>query len=270
MLRDMIKRHEGYHGKPYVCGGGHSTIGWGHNMDDEPLPPHMREYLDAHGQITEAMAEELLTKDIKDATDDCTVLYPDFNQFSPSRKNALIDFLFNVGIKTAMTFKATNLAINEERWNDAANQILKSKYARQVGARAKEVASLLRDGAVITSLRAEKIGEKNGRGVWRLLAPLAYKDIIVPAGFITDFASVPRLPFAYWLCGDHAHSAATVHDFLYCKDATPNVTRKCADDVFLAIMEAANEALWRRKTMYWIVRLFAGSSFHKRSVKDPP
>ena len=38
-------------------------------------------------------------------------------------------------------------------------------------------------------------------GVWLLLSPLRYKDIECPAGFYTDFASVPRVPFVFEACG---------------------------------------------------------------------
>ena len=37
----------------------------------------------------------------------------------------------------------------------------------------------------------------------------------VPAEFITDFASVPRLPFAYLIAGGRCPQAAVPHDFLY-------------------------------------------------------
>ena len=125
---------------------------------------------------------------------------------------------------------------------------------------------------MITPLRAEKIGEKDGRAVWRLTMPLCYQGnitVVVPFGFETDFASVPRLPLAYWLCGDNAHEAATVHDYLYCIDANPNVTRKRADDTFLAIMEEMGESWWRRQIMHRMVRLFASGCFHVRKVDDP-
>jgi hypothetical protein len=58
--------------------------------------------------------------------------------------------------------------------------------------------------------------------------------IKVPAGFVTDLASVPRLPLMYWLCGATADEAAVIHDFLY-RDMT--TTRKEADDVFAEAME---------------------------------
>ena len=124
----------------------------------------------------------------------------------------------------------------------------------------------------LTPLQTELIGEKEGRAVWRLLAPLIYqgKDItvVVPKGFECDFASVPRLPLAYLTCGDTAHEAATVHDYLYRTDSTPGVDRETADRVFLEGMEAQGESWWRRKLMYRMVRMFGGSSYHQYKVGD--
>ena len=69
-----------------------------------------------------------------------------------------------------------------------------------------------------------------------LLSPLIYSSNIpgaelvnVPRGFDTDFASVPRLPFMFWLLGDRGHPAATVHDYLY---RMAQVSRATADRVF--------------------------------------
>ena len=78
----------------------------------------------------------------------------------------------------------------------------------------------------ITPLEAVKIREAGdvGRARWRLLSDMIYNSklytvIVVPSGFVTDMASVPRLPFAYWLMGDTAHASAVVHDYL-CKVIT--------------------------------------------------
>lgn len=47
------------------------------------------------------------------------------------------------------------------------------------------------------------------------------KDFTVKAGFVTDFASVPRLPIIYMLCGGRGKRAATVHDDGYAKQEIP-------------------------------------------------
>jgi hypothetical protein len=59
-----------------------------------------------------------------------------------------------------------------------------------------------------------------GRSRWATLAPLTFISaragrITVPAEFITDLASVPRLPLAYLLTGDRARGPAVIHDYLY-------------------------------------------------------
>lgn len=105
-------------------------------------------------------------------------------------------------------------------------------------------------------------------GRWALTRPLRYQSAVlralltVHAGFLTDFASVPRLPFAFWLFGDTAHAEAVVHDFLC---ATKIVPRAQADRVFLEAMEVSGIPAWRRWPMYLAVRLFGGRCWECRA-----
>ena len=107
-----------------------------------------------------------------------------------------------------------------------------------------------------TPLKAQKLTES----VWVLLAPLIYQSdrvaemIVVPIGFHTDFASVPRVPIAFWLTGDTAHEGAVVHDYLY--QTHRSGTRQRADAVFMEAMAAMGIVWWRQQIMYRAVRLF--------------
>lgn len=89
-------------------------------------------------------------------------------------------------------------------------------------------------------------------GRWELLQDLTYlcelsgKAYTVPAGTITDFASVPRLPMVYLLAGNTAHLAAVVHDHLYQSAQEP---KQVADRVFAEIMDRTGIAGWRRDLM---------------------
>jgi len=82
----------------------------------------------------------------------------------------------------------------------------------------------------LTRLAVEQVEDtaEEGRGTWRLLSPLVYQsdllgDILtVPVGTTTDFASVPRVPFAFWFLADRGNEAATLHDWLYTPDANGN------------------------------------------------
>lgn len=71
--------------------------------------------------------------------------------------------------------------------------------------------------------------------------------IVVPKGFITDFASVPR---PLWPIidpvGKHG-KAAVIHDYCY---ATACYPRLRSDAIFLEGMEVLNVELWKREVMY--------------------
>lgn len=57
----------------------------------------------------------------------------------------------------------------------------------------------------------------------------------VPAGFETDFASVPRWPVVFTLLGERIYAAAVLHDWLY---RTGQVSRREADALFYRAMRA--------------------------------
>lgn len=80
--------------------------------------------------------------------------------------------------------------------------------------------------------------------------------VVIPAGFATDLASVPRVPFAFWLAGDTGRKAGLVHDWLYVAKLCPRVT---ADAVFLEALAAEGVPTWRRRLMYRAVRWFGGA-----------
>lgn len=107
-----------------------------------------------------------------------------------------------------------------------------------------------------------------GRGLWELKAPLQYRSDLtgdlftVPAGFKTDFASVPRVPIAFLLCGDTASRAATLHDWLYTADAAgrhPVPNRATADALLKEAALAEGVPAWRAWMLWAGVRLGGAS-----------
>ena len=83
--------------------------------------------------------------------------------------------------------------------------------------------------------------------------------ILIPAGFQTDFASVPRV---FWNIippmGLHTIAAVT-HDYLYHRGLCP---RKTADRIFYNLMRFYGVGRLKSSVMYLAVRLFGGSSFN--------
>jgi hypothetical protein len=120
----------------------------------------------------------------------------------------------------------------------------------------------------LTTLKVTCLTDK----VWRLVGSLWYEsdflrsDVIVPEGFLTDFASVPRVPLFYWLLGDKAHHEAVIHDYLYRFDSVPVVSRADADEVFLEAMRCRKKSVWVRWPMYMGVRMGGGAVYHKKKV----
>jgi hypothetical protein len=102
-------------------------------------------------------------------------------------------------------------------------------------------------------------------GQWIVTAPLIYQSdvanriIVVPAGFKTDLASVPRLPVVFLLTGDTSREAACVHDFLY---STHIVDREMADAVLREASAVTGVPAWRRGLMWAGVRLFGGAHWN--------
>lgn len=113
----------------------------------------------------------------------------------------------------------------------------------------------------ITKLQIE-VADNADDGKWILTAPLIYQSdvagrtFIVPKGFRTDLASVPRLPVIYLLCGDTSSEAAAVHDWLYSSHQVP---RAMADAVLREASQVTGVPGWRRWIMWAGVRVFGGS-----------
>lgn len=98
---------------------------------------------------------------------------------------------------------------------------------------------------------------------WVLIEPLIFRstfaaDILVPAGFRTDFCSVPRAPFAYLLTGGTGHEAGVVHDYIYKTGCLP---RDVGDPVLAEALTALGEPWWRVSLMYHGVQVFGAPHY---------
>lgn len=132
LLIDLLIRHEGLELKAYKDSVGLTTIGVGRNVE-------------TFG-ITREEAIYLLENDIGRIKGELHGLLPDFYLLSDARQAALID-MGMMGITALKGFVAMLEAVKRKDFEAAAANILDSKWATQVGKRAKEVASLMRTGA---------------------------------------------------------------------------------------------------------------------------
>jgi len=89
--------------------------------------------------------------------------------------------------------------------------------------------------------------------------------ITIPAGFITDLASVPKwLPLSRSFLAGNARRAAIAHDYLYVSQAG----KEFADDVFLAAMNAEKVNTAVRWLFYAAVHHFGNAIYDGKESNE--
>jgi lysozyme len=129
-LQQWIKTCEGLDLNSYVDTNGHLTIGWGRNLENG---------------IRLNEAELMFQNDLQQAIRSLEN-FNWYNKQPTGVKNALINMNFNLGIHKLLGFKNMIMALEDLDYTKAAQEALNSKWASQVGTRAKDVALMIREG----------------------------------------------------------------------------------------------------------------------------
>lgn len=129
-LKALLVQHEAYKQFPYSDTTGHLTVGIGRNLTDRGI------------STTEAFY--LLDDDILYFTSKLMHYLNFFTELSENRQIALIDMCFNLGVQGFLHFKNMILALEAHDYGRAADEMLKSKWADQVGERATKLANIMR------------------------------------------------------------------------------------------------------------------------------
>ena len=131
-IRQLIA-DEGKKPRAYQDTKGKWTIGVGRNISDVGL---------SNDEIT-----YLLNNDIKNVIDQLQ-LSPLWTaiQNDDVRERAIINMGFNLGVRSLFTFRKMVDAVIDQNWNRAADEMLNSLWAKQVGQRAQRLAHMIRTG----------------------------------------------------------------------------------------------------------------------------
>jgi lysozyme len=134
-LLDQLKRDEGCILRVYRDTKGILTAGVGHNCE-------------AHGEnlvegqsISQEQADTWLQQDIQTAKNTLFSKLPWVVNLDFIRQSVLINMCFNMGINGLIQFHQTLQAIASGNYTLAAERMLQSTWASQVGARAKRLAT---------------------------------------------------------------------------------------------------------------------------------
>jgi lysozyme len=128
----QLASDEGYRGQPYRDSEGNWTIGFGHNLDAAPL--------------TRSQCRFILKDDVAIAVEDCERFIGFFTIMAEPRQEVLVNMMFNLGWPKLKKFVKMHQALRVKDWSRAADEMLDSKWARQVKIRATNLAATMRSG----------------------------------------------------------------------------------------------------------------------------
>jgi lysozyme len=127
----LVEHHEGLRRKPYTDTVGKLTIGYGRNLSDRG--------------ISREEADLLLEQDLFSARADARTLSW-YRHLNVPRQAVILDMLHNLGSVRFRTFYRMQLALIAQNYPAAAMEMLDSRWARQVGHRARRLATIMRRG----------------------------------------------------------------------------------------------------------------------------
>jgi lysozyme len=140
--KNLIKTNEGLSLKPYRDSEGYWTIGYGHLISyGRQLPSRWNR------RITVNEAEDIFETDFNYMLANAEK-HPAWNLVDNNGKTALIDLAFNMGPFWHQQWKETTNYMVNGNMTVAINSLLNSRYARQVGYRARYATNLLKNSYV--------------------------------------------------------------------------------------------------------------------------
>ena len=129
-LEESIKRHEGLRLKPYRCTSQKTTIGFGRNIEDVGI------------NKTEALF--MLNTDIENCKQEAEMNFWFYENLNQDRKDVVVEMIFNLGLPRFLKFKKLIIALEDQEWDNAADEMLDSRWHVQVGQRAVTLSNKMR------------------------------------------------------------------------------------------------------------------------------
>ena len=133
LIKTMLVKDEGLRLKPYRDTAGKLTIGVGRNLDDVGISVDEAYYL--------------LANDVKRAEREAREIFGEiWDELDEVRQAVILDMLFNLGKPRFLTFRKFIAAVKAGDWQKAHDEMLNSRWARQVKSRAERLASMMLTG----------------------------------------------------------------------------------------------------------------------------
>lgn len=131
-IRAQLILHENMRLFPYKDSIGKLTIGVGRNLDDTGI------------SAREALL--LLDNDIDEAISAGHALLSNFDELDDVRQHVVIDMAFNLGRNRLKGFRKMLQALRNSNFKKAADEMVDSRWYKQVGTRAVRLERMMRTG----------------------------------------------------------------------------------------------------------------------------
>jgi len=139
-LREEIAADEGEVHEIYLDHLGLPTFGIGHLvLDSDP-----ESGLPVGTPIDNERVIEAFESDIETVLSDCNTLYPDFDDLPEEAQRVIANMMFNMGRPRLSKFKGMKAGVDARDWNRAADEMVDSRWYRQVTNRADRLVERIR------------------------------------------------------------------------------------------------------------------------------
>lgn len=139
-LQEELEYDEGVKYEIYLDHLGLPTFGIGHLVTEDD-PEHGE---DVGTEVSEDRVAEAFEQDIQTTLSECTVLYPDFDDLPEEAQLIIANMMFNMGRPRLSQFKGMKAGVDARDWNRAADEMVDSKWYRQVTNRADRLVERMR------------------------------------------------------------------------------------------------------------------------------
>ena len=140
-LREEIKYDEGSVNKIYLDHLGLATFGIGHLVTEWD-----EEYgWEVGTPVSEDRCNEVFDSDIQVVLSDCEHLYPDFDELPEEVQRIIANMMFNMGRPRLSKFKGMKAGVDARDWQKAADEMVDSRWYRQVTNRAERLVERMRN-----------------------------------------------------------------------------------------------------------------------------
>ena len=139
-LREDLETDEGVKYEIYLDHLGYPTFGIGHLIREDD-PEHGWE---VGTEISESRVVEAFEQDVQTVPSDCNTLYPDFDELPEEAQQVIANMMFNLGRPRLSAFKGMKAGVDARDWNRAADEMIDSRWYKQVTNRAQRLVDRIR------------------------------------------------------------------------------------------------------------------------------